>query len=398
LAALAAFAACAAAAPPEDPLLARIRQRVENALQHIPDYTCLETIERVESNRLRSRTRREDVVRLEVAHVGGRELFALPGESGFSDKLPVELIENQGLTSTGEFSGHLAVVFGNLKTVFFAAGTEELDGRLSLRYDYYLPKPPGCWWLALAERSGSTGCRGAFWVNADSLDLLRFEIHATQIPSSVPIKEASVRIAYGSVRIGSAEALLPLSAVSALTELDGYWRRNTTEFSHCRQYAGTSAISFGEPAPGDRATAPASSGLRAPAGLRLRVQLDRGIDLTTSAAGELFTARVAQDAVDQGAVAVPKGALLQGRVRRLERGVSVDRRILVVLEFFALESAGHRVQFYGTLESVGSLPGLRRPRSQEPEVPGVATLSLASGHGTLPRGLAMVWRVIDPRR
>lgn len=73
-------------------LLGKIKQKMKQNLSRIPNYTCLETIQR--GRRAPERFvisvpgkqvpfRRTDVVRLEVAEVGNQELFAHVGEHNF---------------------------------------------------------------------------------------------------------------------------------------------------------------------------------------------------------------------------------------------------------------------------------------------------------------------------
>ena len=60
--------------------LPRIREKMAEVLLRQPNYTCTETIERTRQM-VGSRTRIEDTLRMEVALVGGKEMFAWPGSS-----------------------------------------------------------------------------------------------------------------------------------------------------------------------------------------------------------------------------------------------------------------------------------------------------------------------------
>src|SRR5947209_13623252 len=64
---------------PELLLLARIKVKMAENLDHLPNYTCEQTIER---SRRRAPSRKFellDTVRLEVALVEGKELYGWPG-------------------------------------------------------------------------------------------------------------------------------------------------------------------------------------------------------------------------------------------------------------------------------------------------------------------------------
>lgn len=78
--------ACAALAlaaqsdlPPEILLLSKIRHRAVADLSHMPNFTCLETIERATRRYAWNEFSVQDVVQVEVAHVGSEELFSRPG-------------------------------------------------------------------------------------------------------------------------------------------------------------------------------------------------------------------------------------------------------------------------------------------------------------------------------
>jgi len=81
-------------------LLGKIKQKMMQNLSRIPNYTCLETIQR--GRRAPERPvisipgnpfRRTDVVRLEVAEVGNQELFAHVGEHNFEKSNIVEFAQ-----------------------------------------------------------------------------------------------------------------------------------------------------------------------------------------------------------------------------------------------------------------------------------------------------------------
>src|SRR5262245_31211795 len=70
---------------PETLLLARIKVRAAENLTHLPNYTCLETVER-SSRRASGKFQLVDVLRVEVAFAGNKEMFAWPGSLKFDDR------------------------------------------------------------------------------------------------------------------------------------------------------------------------------------------------------------------------------------------------------------------------------------------------------------------------
>ena len=69
---------CGAQTPPsaETLLLSRIREKIASNLASLPSYTCLETTERAERADHAPSFIVSDILQLEVAEIGGKELFA----------------------------------------------------------------------------------------------------------------------------------------------------------------------------------------------------------------------------------------------------------------------------------------------------------------------------------
>jgi hypothetical protein len=68
-----------------DILLARARYHMAQTLQRMPNYTCTQTVERMVRKAPSRRIEMMDVLRLEVALAGGRELYKWPGSGGFKE-------------------------------------------------------------------------------------------------------------------------------------------------------------------------------------------------------------------------------------------------------------------------------------------------------------------------
>src|ERR1700685_439085 len=66
-------------------LLERVKAHMVETLARQPNYTCLETVERSNRAAKEKEFRLEDTVRLEVALVDRREMFAWPGSKQFED-------------------------------------------------------------------------------------------------------------------------------------------------------------------------------------------------------------------------------------------------------------------------------------------------------------------------
>src|SRR6516162_5918097 len=70
----------------DEGLLAKIRLHMMETLTRQPNYTCLETVERSRRDASTRKYRLEDTLRIEVALVDGKEMFAWPGSKQFEDR------------------------------------------------------------------------------------------------------------------------------------------------------------------------------------------------------------------------------------------------------------------------------------------------------------------------
>jgi hypothetical protein len=70
-----------------------------------------------------------------------------------------------------------------------------------------------------------------------------------------------------------------------------------------------------------------------PASLTLTIGLETPLDLETAHVGDLISAKVQSAVKHKGVVIVPKGALVSGRLRRLEKYTDESPYFVVGLEF-----------------------------------------------------------------
>ncbi len=403
--------------------LARTRQKMTQSLTHLPDFTCVATAQRSVQKAGRADFKVVDTLRYEIAHAGGTELWSWPGASKFEDK-PVIAMISSGSISQGEFSLHARSVFtgGYANTKF--AGVEDLLGRKTLRWDYNVPMFASGWTITANGRSAPAASRGSFWADADTLEVVRLEIRSDGLPLDFPISSAVNTIDYAQVRIGSSNILLPQTARLYLEHSSGERRRNFTEFSHCRQYAGTSAISFetahsfetAPASPREELAEPAkTTEISLPARISVPIKLKTEIDSGQALAGDLVEGIIDADLKDRQILLVPKGSLITGRLRRMEKYSDPSPYFLVSIEFDDIEFPTHHARFFGTFKSLESdVPGFgwfvawakstnktldhdtlyttTRETEHLPDVPGVGIFFMQGSSFRLPRGMRMVWQ------
>jgi hypothetical protein len=256
--------------------LSQVRRQAAKALDGQPDYTCLATFDRYRWLVNEAFERKLDTVRVEVAYVGGRELYSWPGEGRFSDA-PLSSMVGVGLMGDGDFAVHAHNVFVSNAGSETWAGEEQENGRWGpsdrklWRWNYRISSYQSGWQIQYADARQTVAAEGSFWVDAQTLDLVRMETHAADFVTGFPLKSVLSTVTYGRVRIGDRDVLLPRNAELKTVTTEGTESRNLTEYSGCRQYAGQSSISFGAPPePSPEPPPPPAAGkaeARLPAGL-----------------------------------------------------------------------------------------------------------------------------------
>jgi hypothetical protein len=411
-------AACCAQAPadvpPEILVLARTRQKVNERLAKLSDYTCLQTTERWTRQPKAKEFRRSDTLVLEVAQIGKKELYSWPGGRSFDSSAPEDFVSS-GTVSSGAFALFLRAAFSGGATIAFA-GEGQWNGRRAFKYDYAVPIYLSRIMIGIQGAEGEAASKGSFWTDPETHDVLRLEVHAVDIPPNVPASALVTAIDYARMRIGSDFVWLPQSVDQLLTFVSGRQDRNLTEFSHCRAYSSQATLRFGEEDAGPAAAAPAPvKEIRLPEGVALALELETEVDSESAAIGDPLRAAVREDVKVGGEILIPKGAMASGRLRLLIRDSSPTPHFIVGLEFTELEFPGHRAMLYARLdrppdvrglreyisstgpERVENAPGYRRYTSATEQVrivqiPGVSTVLIEGRTFRLPKGLRMVWR------
>lgn len=405
----------AAQEPPPEPegLLDLIKSHVGESLRRLPDYTCLQTIERYERRRASREFMLSDRLRLEVALVEGKEYFAWPGETRFEVSRITQLVPG-GTIGNGNFALHAYSVFLSTAPEFAYHGEAALGARRVIRYDFRVPRAKSGYTLRVGERQAVVGFHGSFYVDRETLDLVRLEIVAEEIPPVLGVDHAADSMEYRPVRIGEKEFVLPAASELLLRDVDGSEFRNRTSFSRCRQYTGESALSFSglleEAAPGRGLSAPRKIAL--PPGLSVNLALETAVDSAQAAVGDVIEARVTGDVKKDGVVWLPKGARARGRITRLTRRSSPVAHYEVGLRLDTVEFPAGSSDFPASLEAVltaggistvqgalGRVPPVGGRRTAivvlEPEDgPGSGLLIVTGARLQLPKGLQMMWRTM----
>jgi hypothetical protein len=233
--------------PPGTLLLARVEARVRESLAQLPDCTCVETIRRFERPPgANPGMQPADTIRLQILFSGDHELYAVRGGSRWESN-PGALV-GTGLIGNGIFALHLKMLFVNRQATFVYRGAGADFQPSQPYYDFKMPVLMSGYSLSTGTASGIVGLKGKVWVDPESFDVVRLEMHADDIPPELPFEEVTTIIDYTRVRIGSMEVLLPRDAITYAVLTSGQKSRNEIEFTNCNAFHAETTLRFDAPA------------------------------------------------------------------------------------------------------------------------------------------------------
>ncbi len=373
--------------------LGLIRDHMVDQLHRQPNYTCVETVERSARAGAKKNYQLKDTLRLEVALVDGKEMFAWPGAKKFEATDLSDMIK-EGAIGNGNFASFARAIFQTSSTVFDYKGP---DGAL-VRYDYRVPQFQSGYTIRIADKHAVVGFRGSIFADPKTLDVHRIGVIAENIPTELGLAATDTRMDYARVKIGETDFLLPAQSELTMVDLNGQEHRNHVRLASCREFAGESVLTFDE-APADSVTpSPARvEDISLSADLVLDLRLDVEIDTETAAVGDQLRARLANDVKQKGRVLIAKGATVTGRVTRLDKHSDFTE---LGVEFVEAASAGVRAHFRGKLDSLPQGWFLastltHRHAAVRPAETGESILILKGGHVRVSRGTPIFWRTVQ---
>ena len=395
-------------------LLRQVKQHAIEDLARVPNYVCVDSVERSLWIPGEGQFRRLDRIHLELTHVEGADRFSWLGNSAFQSRNPTEVV-GYGASFGGDFADNRALIFKNERTKISAAGRTTLNDRPALRFEYENPR--GALAVTNAHQSGVTPARGSFWIDPETLDLLQIDIEGYAIPSKLALRAITDVTVYWRVLIGKRIVLLPHSAEFRLTDADGTVRRNGSVFSNCREYLADSTLTFG-PSPTPEPPPPARDNAHIEPGLQLQLVLDRALDANQAATGDPIRAHTLT-----AAGSIPRGARVYGRVDRIvnfndqiplpgppnppplpkhEVWGRHPGEVLIQIEFSAIEYHRSQQPFIARLIDLESPPGKTSTKIRgfgyleddavvRYDPPGVASIYLSKENPVLRREFIMRW-------
>ncbi len=365
-----------------------------------------------------------DVVALEVAIIGRKELYAFPDSKRFEDR-PLASMIGHGTVSNGSFVGHARSVFVNGGALTKYVGEEVIDGQPVRRYDYEVDLFRSGYSISNQGKTTEIPYFGSFWAATDTDELRRLTVRATDIPTDVGIDDVTTQIDYQTLQLDSQPFIVPLRSRLSMMLSTGVESISETEYSDCRSFVGSSTLSFDTSTPetfyAERVEEVQQIDL--PEGLRLPVRLTTAIDSETARVGTLVEAELTRDVEISPGIVARQGALLSGRLLQFEYYEADAGHYLLGMQLreltfdagkkradlsLVLESVAEttRVQQYaptpvistsvsrGVNGNMGTITRRTVETYQVRELPGVGVFYVRGRKFQLKPGLQMTWRTV----
>jgi hypothetical protein len=326
----------------EDPVevLMRLRDQIVSHGERIPNHTCVETVQRdrlepatgrllkscdtvLASRKLdaqrRLRLDRTDWLRLDVALTTDREIYSWAGASKFEEGEIDELVP-EGAMGTGPFAALLLSIFQPHGPKFIFEGETTVDLQRLFEYSFKVPEDQSHYRVRAKKEWLITGYTGTLLVDPKTADLFRVVVRTEELQPATDMCQIDTSLEYALIHLGEDDYMLPKVARQRFIGRDGAEGENSVSFSACREYQAESKLSFGEGKPtGGLSSDNPGAALALPPGLPVSVELAAVIHAGKAAAGDSIEGRLAEPIRDgQQKVLVPAGAVVQGRLMRVE--------------------------------------------------------------------------------
>jgi hypothetical protein len=392
-------------------LLDRFLASMKSELDRLPNCVCNQTVERLERPSADQAWRKIDTLHLEVALTSEGELYARTGARRFDQRSLAQIV-GKGTVTTGQFGMFAKHVFLMSSAKYGFRGEAERDGRKAYEYFYEVDPARSSYKLRSGNLESVAGFQGSFWIDPVTLDLLRLEVQAFDISPALGLSEVNTSLSYSRITIRNEQFLIPIAATLAIVAADGTENLNRMKLAGCRVYQAESALQ-GEaveaPAPAPaRPAEPAPLSL--PSTSLLELALDAPLDPSRAEVGHSVRARVSRSLSDSAKVIIPQGALVAGRITRIEKQTQPFPVFEIGIEFETLEIDNRQVPFAATMIEAGPAAGLlRQTKRMDPtfsknrsarmdvlvrEVQrGQGILLWDARRGPIPAGLRMKWRL-----
>jgi hypothetical protein len=400
--------------------LVRARELVIRRDQRLPNYTCLQTVDRHYFKLRRMDLQRSpceqvdahdpqnlilestDRVRLDIKVSQGVEIGSWAGSS-FSSRSIFDLVGG-GPYGTGMLGGLMSDIFVNDGASYQYLGERTTGGARSYAYSFEVPLTHSHYRVKAGAGWVVTAFSGSFALDPDSLDLQRITARAYDLPPETSVCEVEDTVEYQKVRVGDGEFLLPRQSSMRLVMQDGTETQSAAVYSGCREYLGESIIHFDEAPVAGRAKGAEPAAAPLPEGLPFSVELTDPIDTDTAAAGDVVHAKIrkAVRAADSNMIVVPAGSAVQGRIVQMQHWVERPGQFKILMMVEKVEVGGVWRQLYArhvrdlTTSKVAGRKVIVVPPVGQASRVGVFRIATEKSRYRVPAGYVSNWVTVEP--
>ena len=403
---------------PADPteLLAKARDLLVARAKRLPDYVCVQTVDRQYFNNRRpqlpppscsqiavlNRDNPHDLVlestdrlRLELKVSHGMEIGAWAGDSRLGSRSVFDLASG-GAYGTGTLGTFFGDIFDRGGAIYNYMGETTAGGLKLAAYGYRVPVGSSHYQVKTGSGWTPTGFSGVFWIDADLLDLRRLKVDANEMPQETDGCEAETTVEYRKVKVGTGEFLLPLRSSMRMVMTDATETLNTAVYSGCREYHGEATIRFEAAAVGGEVQAAAAPASPLPAGMSLSLALTSPIDTDTAAAGDIVTARLRKPLHIAKEVLAPVGATVEGRIVQMQRWLDKPRHFTISLLLEKLEVRGVATPLFARPTWKDELAGIVLPPMWQSPLVAAFVFTTDKNRHIVPAGYQTNWVTVAP--
>ena len=338
-------------------LFTRIREQVNATVHNAPRFTCTENINRswfrnrqrqkpeCDSDRARDNAGhnlvRTDRLRLDVAVAAGQEIFGWHGEHSFRTD-EVDQLVSSGPISSGTYFSFLSSIFleGASRIYFLDLRTE--NGQQIATYGYSVSIEKSKFETRSGAGTGVMGYHGSFAADAKTGALMKLQIITDTMPLDVSwICSFSLQVTYSEIVLNGISFQIPAEVLMDVVDSNREHTQTVTRYNGCQEFLGQSVLRFGDgPAPASNSVQIAAP-QKLPSNLRLIVRIRSLVNPATAWAGDPVEGELTAPLITpEGRQIAPKGALVRGRLLRMEKWREPARFYTAMIEFDEMQAAG----------------------------------------------------------
>ncbi len=407
-----------AAADDSAAVLAKCRERILERAQHLPNYTCNETVDRSYYRSAKqggkdlpcSQIRTEklilavtDRLHLEVKVSEGEEIGSWPGASQFDSRSIFDLVGG-GSYGTGSLGTFLVDIFGNKgATITFQGEQDKLFAysfQVPLNSSHYAVQAWGNWRPVPFE--------GTAWIDPATSDIKRIRIQTAELPPETQACYGTTEVEYDSSQARSTDFLAPKHSTLRFLMRDGTQNETSTAYSQCREYQVESTLRFDDGPAAAAVPKTDQAPVSLPAGLEIPLVFAAPIDSRTAAAGDVIQARTRKAVLNpqSGQTLIPAGATVEARITSLRQGVESPAYVLIAISLERFQTGGVWSPVFASLAGKDQIENTRRmvslkganvmlPSGQRPNTAILLFPASKNGH-VVPRGFQTNWVTVMP--